>query len=65
MDNITAIKSITLIVDSPKKGKNILGLNLDICINEGILLKIKLEKQILFTIAMNFRKSQSKKELKD
>ena len=29
-------KSITLIVASPKKGKTALGLNLGICINEGI-----------------------------
>ena len=36
VDNIIAIKSITLIVASPKKGKTALGLNLGICINEGI-----------------------------
>lgn len=36
VDNITARKSITLIVASPKKGKTALGLNLGICINEGI-----------------------------
>ena len=29
-------KSITLIVASPKKGKTALGVNLGICINEGI-----------------------------
>ena len=34
--NIIARKSITLIVASPKKGKTALGLNLGICINEGI-----------------------------
>jgi len=36
VDNIIASKSITLIVASPKKGKTALGLNLGICINEGI-----------------------------
>ena len=36
VDNIIARKSITLIVASPKKGKTALGLNLGICINEGI-----------------------------
>ena len=36
VDNIIARKSITLIVVSPKKGKTALGLNLGICINEGI-----------------------------
>ena len=36
VDNIIARKSITLIVASPKKGKTALGLNLSICINEGI-----------------------------
>lgn len=36
VDNIIARKSITLIVASPKKGKIALGLNLGICINEGI-----------------------------
>ena len=36
VDNIIARKSITLIVTSPKKGKTALGLNLGICINEGI-----------------------------
>jgi hypothetical protein len=36
VDNIIARKSITLIVASPKKGKAALGLNLGICINEGI-----------------------------
>lgn len=36
MDNIIARKSITLIVASTKKGKTALGLNLGICINEGI-----------------------------
>ena len=36
VDNIIARKSITLIVSSPKKGKTALGLNLGICINEGI-----------------------------
>lgn len=36
VDNIIARKSITLIVDSSKKGKTALGLNLGICINEGI-----------------------------
>lgn len=36
VDNIIARKSITLIVASPKKGKTELGLNLGICINEGI-----------------------------
>ena len=36
VDNIIARKSITLIVASPKKGKTSLGLNLGICINEGI-----------------------------
>ena len=36
MDNIISRKSITLIVASPKKGKTALGLNLGICINEGI-----------------------------
>ena len=36
MDNIIASKSITLIVASPKKGKTALGLNLGMCINEGI-----------------------------
>ena len=36
LDNIIARKSITLIVASPKKGKTALGLNLGICINEGI-----------------------------
>lgn len=36
VDNIIARKSMTLIVASPKKGKTALGLNLGICINEGI-----------------------------
>ncbi|MFK8243247.1 MULTISPECIES: AAA family ATPase [unclassified Facklamia] len=36
VDNVIARKSITLIVASPKKGKTALGLNLGICINEGI-----------------------------
>lgn len=36
VDNIISRKSITLIVASPKKGKTALGLNLGICINEGI-----------------------------
>lgn len=36
VDNIIARKSITLIVALPKKGKTALGLNLGICINEGI-----------------------------
>lgn len=36
VNNIIARKSITLIVASPKKGKTALGLNLGICINEGI-----------------------------
>ena len=36
VDNIIARKSITLIVASPKKGKTALGLNLGVCINEGI-----------------------------
>lgn len=36
VDNIIARKSITLIVASPKKGNTALGLNLGICINEGI-----------------------------
>lgn len=36
VDNIIARKSITLIVASPKKSKTALGLNLGICINEGI-----------------------------
>ena len=36
VDNIIARKSIALIVASPKKGKTALGLNLGICINEGI-----------------------------
>lgn len=36
VDNIIARKSITLIVASPKKGKTALGLNLGICVNEGI-----------------------------
>ena len=36
VDNIIARKSITLIVASPKKDKTALGLNLGICINEGI-----------------------------
>lgn len=36
VDNIIARKSIILIVASPKKGKTALGLNLGICINEGI-----------------------------
>lgn len=36
VDNIIAGKSITLIVASPKKGKTALGLNLGVCINEGI-----------------------------
>ena len=36
VDNIIVRKSITLIVASPKKGKTALGLNLGICINEGI-----------------------------
>ena len=36
VDNIIARKSITLIVASHKKGKTALGLNLGICINEGI-----------------------------
>ena len=36
VDNIIARKSITLIIASPKKGKTALGLNLGICINEGI-----------------------------
>ena len=36
VDNTIARKSITLIVASPKKGKTALGLNLSICINEGI-----------------------------
>lgn len=36
VDNIIVSKSITLIVASPKKGKTALGLNLGICINEGI-----------------------------
>lgn len=36
VDNIIARKSITLIVASPKKGKTAVGLNLGICINEGI-----------------------------
>ena len=56
VDNIIASKSITLIVASPKKGKTALGLNLGICINEGIdSLRIKLEKQMWFTIAMSFQ----------
>lgn len=45
VDNIIARKSITLIVASPKKGKTALGLNLGICINEGIdFLKNKVSK---------------------
>ena len=36
VDNIIARKSITLILASTKKGKSALGLNLGICINEGI-----------------------------
>lgn len=36
VDNIIARKSITLIVASSKKDKTALGLNLGICINEGI-----------------------------
>lgn len=36
VDNIIARKSITLVVASPKKGKTALGLNLGICINEGV-----------------------------
>lgn len=36
VNNIIARKSITLIVASSKKGKTALGLNLGICINEGI-----------------------------
>ena len=36
VDNIIARKNIALIVASPKKGKTTLGLNLGICINEGI-----------------------------
>lgn len=45
VDNIIARKSITLIVASPKKGKTALGLNLGICINEGIdFLENKVKK---------------------
>lgn len=45
VDNIIARKSITLIVASPKKGKTALGLNLGICINEGIdFLEYKVSK---------------------
>lgn len=45
VDNIIASKSITLIVASPKKGKTALGLNLGICINEGIdFLENKVKK---------------------
>lgn len=36
VDNLIARKSITLIVASPKKGKTALGLNLGLCINEGV-----------------------------
>lgn len=46
VDNIIARKSITLIVASPKKGKTALGLNLGICINEGIdFLENKVRKK--------------------
>ena len=45
VDNIIARKSINLIVASPKKGKTALGLNLGICINEGIdFLENKVKK---------------------
>lgn len=36
IDNLIARKSITLIVASPKKGKTALGLNLGLCIHEGV-----------------------------
>ncbi len=66
VDNIIARKSITLIVASPKKGKTALGLNLGICINEGIdFLENNVKKQRLFTIAMNSRVNLFKKELRD
>ena len=49
VDNIIARKSITLIVASPKKGKTALGLNLGICINEGIdFLENKVRKTNVF-----------------
>lgn len=45
VDNIIVRKSITLIAASPKKGKTALGLNLGICINEGIdFLENKIRK---------------------
>lgn len=36
VDNLIARKSISLIVASPKKGKTALGLNLGLCIHEGV-----------------------------
>ena len=66
VDNIIARKSITLIVASPKKGKTALGLNLGICINEGIdFLENKVRKKMLFTIVTNYPENLFKKELRD
>ena len=37
VDNLIARKSISLIVASPKKGKTALGLDLGLCIHEGVI----------------------------
>lgn len=44
VEDIIAEKSISLIVSSPKKGKTQLGLNLSLCINQGIEF---IEKKII------------------
>lgn len=63
VDNIIARKSITLIVASPKKGKTALGLNLGICINEGIdFLENKVNKtKVVYYCNELFRKAHSGK----
>ena len=66
VENIIARKSITLIVASPKKVRQHWDLILGyVSTKELIFLKIKLIKQRLFTIVMNFQEGSFRKESGD